>query len=77
MSRRPGTRPGSRLATLPEQIIQSPIRQLQRLLGHRSPATTYTYLRYADQADQDIILALSEITDLLDTAMSDVARDRR
>lgn len=61
-----------RLATLPEQIVQSPIRQLQRLLGHRSPATTYVYLRYADEADQDLILALSEITDLLDAAMSDV-----
>jgi len=44
-------------------LARNPLLTVQRLLGHRSPATTYRYLYYLEQTEAIIARALEEWTD--------------
>ncbi|MFF7249973.1 site-specific integrase [Embleya sp. NPDC008237] len=54
-------------------VARNPLLTVQRLLGHRSPATTYRYLYYLEQTEAIVARALEEWTDA-DTSWADQAR---
>jgi integrase len=65
---------GRETAYLSQHVSKNPLLTVQRLLGHRSPASTMKYLRYIEDTDAIVQRALAEWTDA-DKGFADYAAD--
>ncbi|MBC9005441.1 tyrosine-type recombinase/integrase [Micromonospora aurantiaca (nom. illeg.)] len=67
-------RRGASMATLLEHMSGNPLLQVQRRLGHASPATTYRYIRYLKDPMRDVAQAFRAWTVAGGATYAEIAR---